>query len=479
MKRTPKELGVTGLRHSNTLLYDDEIQENLRFPHSIRTFNKMKTDPLISGSLTLIKQFIKKVRWSIQPKGGVDATPLAKERAEAIEKALFEDMDRSFDQVMTDAITFVENGFAFLEPTYRIKDGMITWKDMPTRHASTIKGFKWDDHSGAVTHVLQWRPAEMSFNAAITTGTEIVIPYEKLLHFRADSERNNPIGRSILKNAYRAWFYKQNLEEIEAIGLERNLNGLPLLKIPSEFILADEIEDPDKWQQFMSFVRMLEQVRNNEQSGLILPSDRDDNGNLLFDFELLTSTSSGHDPSKIIERYDYRITQSMLTDFIMMGAGSTGSFALSDNKVNTFIQSLEANVEVIAEQFNRKAIKKLYELNNWSLDEMCKLDYEPISSASLTEIGDFFKNAGSIFTPDRGLENWARAKAGAPERDDKQLYLDTPVNVHQAKSQRTGMEAAANRKSSASEDTDTESDEDDKLVEELNKALTKDYRGEA
>lgn len=458
MRRKPQELGVTGLRHTGNFLLDDEIQENIRFPYSIKTYAKMKSDPLISGSLTLIKQFMKKVKFDVQPVGGVEATPLAKQRADQVSKALFHDMERSFSQVVTDIITFIENGFSFHEPTYKIKNGMITWKDFPSRHASTIKGFKWDNHTGSITDVIQWRPVDMGYYSTNLEGSEIVIPYDKLLHFRADSERNNPIGRSILKNAYRAWFYKQNLEEVEAVGVERDLNGIPFLQIPLEYIIADPEEDPDKYAQFLVFVKVLENMRRNEQAGLLLPSNRDESGNLLFDASLMSASSTrATDTSKIIERYDYRITQSMLTDFIMMGAGSSGSFALSDNKVNTFVQSLEANVEVIAEQFNRKAIPKLFELNGWDEKDIPTLVYKPISSATLTELGEFLKNAGSFITPDKGAERFIREEAGMPERDDKNLYIPEPVNVHQAGSQRIGMENSANNSTS---DTDSGSGEE-------------------
>ena len=479
MKRTPREIGVTGIRHTNNLLLDDEIQENLRFPHSIKTFNKMKSDPIISGSLTLIKQFMKKVKFDIAPKGGVNATPEALRKAELVREALFQNMDRSFDQVVTDIITFVENGFSFHEPTYRIRKGMITWKDFPSRHASTIKGFKFDD-SGNITHVTQWRPAELSFTSTNVNGKSIEIPYDRLLHFRSDSERNNPIGRSILKNAYLAWHYKRNLEEVEAIGVERDLHGIPFLEIPLEYIVADPEEDPDKYAQFLTFVKVLENMRRNEQAGLILPSDRDENGHKYFEASLLnTGGGRSHNTNEIIQRYDYRIAQSMLTDFLLMGSSSSGSFALSDNKINTFIQSLEANIEVIAEQFNRKAIPKLYELNGWSEDELCTLVYKPVSSATLSELGSFLNNVKNFITPDERFENYVRGEMGAPERDNNALYIDKPTTAHQAESQRIGMQASADRSGSNIVSQDNPETDVSVVADQIAKALVEDYRGEA
>ena len=57
----PREMGRTGLRHTSSSLVDDELAKNLRWPHSINTYNKMESDSLIGGSLFLIKQYIRKL----------------------------------------------------------------------------------------------------------------------------------------------------------------------------------------------------------------------------------------------------------------------------------------------------------------------------------------------------------------------------------------------------------------------------------
>lgn len=455
MKRTPRELGVTGLRHINNTLIDSEIQEQLRFPQSIRTFAKMESDPIISGSLTLINQFIKKAPAEIIPAGGVEATDGAKARSETIKDLLFKKMDRSFEEVVSDAVSFVKNGFAFHEPTYRIREGMITWKDFPCRHASTIKGFKFKEN-GDIETVYQWRPNVFGYvpneNMA---GTEIPIPYDRLLHFRASTEMNNPVGRSILKNAFMSWFYKRNLEETEAIGVEKDLNGIPYLSVPSEYFTADPEEDPEMWEQQQEFIRVLESMRRNEQAGLLLPSDRDENGHKRFEMELLSAKGTrAIDTSKIIERHDYRMAQSMLTDFLLMGSSSSGSFALSDNKVSTFVQSLESYLQVIADQFNRKAIPWLFELNKWDKSEMPTLKFKPISSASLTEIANLFDKAKGFITPGEDVENNLRAEIGWADRDSSKSYLDKPTPAHQAVSQRIGM----TNKASPNQDNSNEDD---------------------
>src|SRR5581483_9309062 len=66
-------------------------------------------------------------------------------------------------------------------------------------------------------------------------GQLIDIPIDKLLLFRPSAHKNNPEGRSVLRNAYRSWFFTKRLEEQEAILIER-MNGFPVIYVPSRLM---------------------------------------------------------------------------------------------------------------------------------------------------------------------------------------------------------------------------------------------------
>jgi len=484
MARTtaPREIGSTGLKYANNYLYEDESVPDLRFPYSIKAFDRMKTDPIISGTLFVIKQFIRKVDWDIKPKGGLTATPEAQRQAEIIRKALFEDMERSFDQVISDICSFIDNGFAFFEPAYKVTDGLILWRDIPARHATSLKGFKFDER-GRLTAIEQYQISS-SGSGFQYVGTTKEIPASRLLHFRTDSEKNNPLGRSVLKNAYKAWYFKTKLEEHEAIGVEREMNGLPLIKMPIEYFNATKEDNPEMFDVFQEMVRMGQNARNNEQACVVIPSDsQDESNNPMFSFELISSNGTRSlDTSKIIERYDYRIAQSLISDFMLMGSTSTGSFALSDNKLGAFVRSLEAYLEVIAEQFNRRAIPKVYEMNGWDVNEKCELVHKPIGSAGIAELGKYLSDIKHLITPDEALENALRLRADLPEKDVDNQYIDTPTATHQAISQRIGMESSARRSGG---DTHlgvlgtVEGDNPTALEKSLKESLEGRYDGEA
>ena len=44
----------------------------------------------------------------------------------------------------------------------------------------------------------------------------LTIPISKAMLFRTESAKDNPEGRSILRNAYRSWYFKRRIQEIEA-----------------------------------------------------------------------------------------------------------------------------------------------------------------------------------------------------------------------------------------------------------------------
>ena len=70
------------------------------------------------------------------------------------------------------------------------------------------------------------------------------IPLEKAIHFRTRSRKGNPEGRSILRNAYRSWYFKKGIQEFEGIGIERDLAGIPMVTPPEGVDLYNP-DDPE------------------------------------------------------------------------------------------------------------------------------------------------------------------------------------------------------------------------------------------
>jgi hypothetical protein len=204
---------------------------------------------------------------------------------------------------------------------------------------------------------------------------------------------------SILRGAYRPWYFKKRIEEIETIGTERDLAGLPMVTVPADMFNSKRTEDIASMKAMRTLVK---QVRNDEQTGIVFPQAYDDDKNPLYKFELIsTGGSRMFDTTTIIQRWDERIALVVLADFVFMGntgglggrvGGRGGSYAMSINKSEMFKQAISAWLDTIAEVFNRHAIPRLFALNNLPQDSLPTLAHEDVTIPDLDTLGAFVQN---------------------------------------------------------------------------------------
>ena len=181
------------------------------------------------------------------------------------------------------------------------------------------------------------------------------IPMSKALLFRTKSRKDNPEGRSILRNAYRPWYFKRRIQEIEGIGIERDLAGLPVMHAPEGL----DIWDPDNQDALRirtELESMVRRIRRDEMEGVVLPHG--------FELELLSSGGTRQfDTNAVINRYDTRIAMTVLADFIFLGHQQNGSWALSSDKTELFAMACGAFLDIICETFNSQGIPALIDIN--------------------------------------------------------------------------------------------------------------------
>lgn len=340
LPRSAVEIGRTGVKFSYGRVYEEFISK-LKGVTGIKTYTEMdRNDPIIGSYMHAIKQLLREIRWTVEGGSEKDAKFLMENMHQ---------MDHSWDNFITNALSMLPYGWAVFEQVYqRRDDGKIAWKKFAPRAQLSLE--RWDiDEFGDVHGIFQ-RPAP-SYHL-------FYIPTPKLLHFRTESAGNNPEGRSILRNAFRPWFFKHHIEEFEAIGAERDLVGLPLLKLP-EGVDIGNTEDPEVVANIEIAKTLLRNIRRDEQEGILLP-----NG---WELELLKSPGERQlDTSQIINRYNKEIAVTVLAQFIMLGMERTGSYALAKEQTDMFYMCLEGWGDTIASTINRGAVKLLGDLNNFA-----------------------------------------------------------------------------------------------------------------
>jgi len=423
-KVTPdlQELGSTGLRRSGGTVFE-EFLVNLRGLRGARIYREMAdNDPTIGSMLYAIEKVVTRLEWRIDPySDNSEDGEISKEDKEvaAFVESCLHDMSESWDSALSQMLSMLVFGFSFHEIVYKVRhgdnkdprhkskfnDGRIGWRKMPIRAQETL--FRWMmDEDGGIQGMVQVDPS---------SGGIHEIPIEKALLFRTSSQKNNPEGRSILRNAYRAWYFKRRIEEIEAIGIERDLAGLPVAYVPPEFLSSTATAE--QASVLASIQNIVTSIKRNEQEGIVMPSMYDDQGHKVFDLVLLSSGGSRQfDTDKVIQRYDQRIAMSILSDFILLGSDRVGSYALGTSKMDLWSMSVDSIAKNIAEVINQHAIPRLLKLNGMDVSRAPYLTYGEVSHVDLNEIAGFVGNlvqTGAI-VPDPKLEEYLRDLAGLP-----------------------------------------------------------------
>lgn len=456
-----KELGTTGLKYMSGIIDEEDVKE-LSWPYNIKTYRQMENDPLISGALFAIQQFIKSSEWRVEEYDGEGKPDDAGEQAEFLRQCI-KDLNKPWKEFISDVLSMLVYGFSVHEIVYKkrlgpnnkdrrfkskFSDGKYGWSKFPIRSQDTIEDWDIDKH-GDLNRVRQrdfWNDVDVWINE------------DRFLLFRPTAYKDNPQGRSILRNCYRAYYNRRNVEIQEGIGIERDLSGLPLIRVPSEYMSDDASEEQQMMVQ--SLHTMGQNLKRNSQGYAMLPSDIYGNedtgtGDKMFDLSLLNSGGSRQvDTNSIIDRYDHRIMQSMLTDFMLLG-GSVGSYALSANKVMAFVTAIESYLDVIADQFNEKAIPLLWEVNGWDSTKTPRLAHSGVENTDLETLGKFLKDAAAsgMITPDDETEEDIRQKAKLPKKPEEaqeELSLSRMRQEREEEARASQAEADAESSNSSS-----------------------------
>lgn len=410
------EIGSTGLNRYSGYVQEEFLRE-LQGPRWVKTIKEMSDqDPVIAGILFVFEMLIRQVKWTVKPASEDQADVDA---AQFVEECRC-DMSATWEDTLAEVLSMLPYGWSYLETIYKYRmgdnanpskrskytDGRLGWRKWSIRSQDTLD--KWEfDTDGGIQGMWQQAPP---------TYLPVMIPVEKALLFRTTSRKNNPEGRSVLRGAYRPWYYKKNMELIEGIGVERDLAGLPFIRAPKS--IMEPNAPPAAQQLYASLKTMGTNLRNNEEACVILPSDKDQNGNFYYDLTLLTSGGARQfDTDKIITRYDQRIAMTVLADFILLGHEAVGSFSLSSDKTTLFSTAVGAWLDSIADVINRHAIPRLLRLNGIQVEKLPELihgDLEKISLEALSAFITAMNGAGMPLFPDQDLENYLRQQADLP-----------------------------------------------------------------
>lgn len=440
MSNDSEEIGRVGQRRYGGIFYEEFLSE-LRGRKGAEVFTEMSNnDETIGAILFAIEMLVRQASWNVEPGG---STAKDREAAEFV-KSCMDDMQQTWIDTISEILSFLTYGWSFHEIVYKRRmgrtkdnrtsskydDGLIGWMKLPIRSQETLYQWEYDDQDNLIG-MTQMPPPDFGL---------ITIPMNKAMLFRTRSRKDNPEGRSILRTAYRSWYFKRRIQEIEGIGIERDLAGLPVITTPEGMDIWDK-DDEDMNAIRAGLEAMVKNIRRDSTEGLVLPFG--------YTFELTsTGGSRQFDTNSIIARYDTKISQTVLADFIQLGHESVGSFALSSDKTNLFSMAICAFLDIICQTFNSQGIPALIDINGdhfAGVTDYPRLTHGDIEDVDLATVATFIKDMTSIgvIIPDESLEDYVRQLGKLPKRTTDTVPMEARRAAQQQGNEPPEPETAA------------------------------------
>jgi len=452
-------VGSSGVVIYGGVVYHEDADRAWRGTERDRTIAAMVRDPLIGAILFATEMFVRRVDWHVEP---YDESAEAQADAEFVQQCL-DDMDGTWPgDALADILTYIAWGYSVLEVVYKQRvgplepdlakrsmytDGRYGWRGWYLRPQTTRDGWIMDGDNAVA---MRQRRGDFSL---------VEIPLDRCLYIRYGSAGGSPEGRTPLRHAYDAWYYKRNIQRIEAIGIERDLAGLPIMRVPSR-----EIEG--NTATYVAAQNIVTNIRNDAMAGAVLAGDRDQNGNYLQELTLLsTGGQRQFDTDGVIRRYANEVASALFANVLRAGNDSVGSFALSQTLEQMFTSAMGAHLDIIASAVNEQVVRNLIAVNGMDVSRCPTLKHGDIESADLQRIGEYMTaltNAGLIEdTP--ALRFFAHELAGLPVPSIQELeQLQAERETRRAEMERQmQQQQAPNGEQEDSPDDEAEDDAED------------------
>lgn len=383
-------MGDTGTSIFSGVITGEEYNFNLTGRKALKVWEEMRrSDASVGASLKAIKYPIKATKFFAAPATEDDADV---EVSDFVHWNLFSRL--KWKKVLGEILTYLEMGYSLFEMVFEVED-----VDGLERIVLTKLGFR--KQSGLESW--QAGPDTPGITFRKSDGKSVAIPLEKLIVFTNEQEGDNYEGVSILRTAYKHWFYVDKFDQIDAVGHERHSLGVPKIKYPRTATDAER-------EAARAVVRNL---RANEESYVEEPEGWDIS---FMDMQAHSLKDIG--PSR--DRHDRQITKNVLAQFLELGSsGASGARSVSEDQHILLNQSIESVLDYIADTLGY-VVKTLVDLN-FTVDQYPTIKHGDVNQKDVTALAaavEKFVKAG-VITPTEADEDHVRQLIEFPKLSDE------------------------------------------------------------
>ena len=384
-------IGVKGLKVLSGRVAEEWLTALRYWRNEAKIYTEMRDDAIVGTLLDAIKLPLQSAAFDVLPGG--QGTPADQEAADWL-KANLEGMQKqSWTSHVEDAMEALDFGFAVGEIVLdKRSDGRLWLKNIDPRGQETLDhwGFSPED---AVETFFQQDP---------DTGTIIELPLSKCVHVSYRGRKGSPQGKSLLRSLFRPWKFAKYLEDLEGIGIERDIGGMPIARLTKDANMSDDDIDDLKLT--------MKALRKDEEMYLIEPEG--------VEIRAYSGGNKVYDVAAVIERKQKEILGRFFAQFLKLGMDKVGTQALVKGAQDFFYLDLISVQRYLLEAWNQQLVPYLFRFNQWAgLTAYPTITWEAPGKVDLMGIMDFINTAvgAKVWTPTDQDEDWLRSLADAPE----------------------------------------------------------------
>jgi len=351
------------------------------------TYSESYNTPVVATGIRYFGNLLSGTEWHIEENkaGGKGA----RKGVDIVEQGLIQTpMLRPWSSVVRKAAMYRLLGFSLHATSMRRRpDGMIVYSEIEHRPQHSIERWLRKDERAPFDAVIQ---------RTRQSGLEIEIPLDECFYCVDDTLADSPDGVGLLRHVIEHVRRLAVLEKMEGSALVRDMGGTPLGRAPIAEIVAqlgtsDAATVQTQIDAATLALRTVMVNRNKtpeEAMYLLLDSSTYKNPDgtptaiAKWALEIVRSETANMGPTDIaIRRVELQIARVLGIEFALMGADSSGSYAMHDDKTSTFETNIQTTLNELGWFATMQLGRRLVARNGLDPDTCApRLVAEPIST---------------------------------------------------------------------------------------------------